>query len=523
MPSPRPVFRPMRRGPPRRPAVDAAWRRRVATRCQPVPLHSAAMSEVAPDNWQDALTRRLRTLVRLGPLHRIEAVKAHRDDDFADIDLRALCLRALDLTIERMGLGTGMTHEELRDELEPIVGSMRPDLAASERRGIADAVVLDLLNERDRRREFRERYVAFDGERVVHREISLRLLRESELGDGTIVLKATTEAINIYAGMLEYPVEDAQIAEEAVLRSQIHRGLIAEAVKTAQRYRMRSIEYEQKIQSYLETARRDVTQVDWIHEVLTFLAGARAHLEDRQRHDQDLLRSIEVRQDVASDEPTPPSSPRLRDTVEECYRRHMQLHGRIIPANQDYLREQDRQVFRPRLAAARTPTSRPTCSAPALELSTGALAALADGLLARFQPPRPPPQLRLSALIDRLLAPRRAADEAAVTPALADLETIDTDHTYFTPDDQAVVADLLRSLPPGEHTLSAWLAELRADAVAPRLLRLLGLRLLAAYGNPGDALARIAIDVTAAAAASSSTPTSSATTSSSANARTRHP
>jgi len=65
------------------------------------------MSEVAPDNWQDAVTRRLRTLVRLGPLHRIEAVKVHRDDDLTDIDLRALCLRALDLTIERMGLGTG--------------------------------------------------------------------------------------------------------------------------------------------------------------------------------------------------------------------------------------------------------------------------------------------------------------------------------------------------------------------------------------------------------------------------------
>jgi hypothetical protein len=446
------------------------------------------MSEVAPDNWQDALTRRLRTLVRLGPLHRIEAVKVHRDDDFADIDLRALCLRALDLTIERMGLGTGMTHEELRDELEPIVGSMRPDLAASERRGIADAVVLDLLNERDRRREFRERYVAFDGERVVHREISLRLLRESELGDGTIVLKATTEAINIYAGMLEYPVEDAQIAEEAVLRSQIHRGLISEAVKTAQRYRMRSIEYEQKIQSYLETARRDVTQVDWLHEVLTFLAGARTHLEDRQRHDQDLLRSIEVRQDVASDADAAQLA-RLRDTVEECYRRHMQLHGRIIPANQDYLREQDRQVFRPRLAAS-YPDLEADVLRTALELSTGALAGLADGLLARFQPPRPPPQLRLSTLIDKLLAPRRAADEAAVTPDLADLETIDTDHTYFTPDDQAIVADLLRSLPPGEHTLSAWLAELRADAVAPRLLRLLGLRLLAVFGNPGDALAR---------------------------------
>jgi len=446
------------------------------------------MSEVAPDNWQDAVTRRLRTLVRLGPLHRIEAVKVHRDDDLTDIDLRALCLRALDLTIERMGLGTGMTHEELRDELVPMVGSMRTDLSEEERRVVADAVVLDLLNERDRRREFRERYVAFDGDRVVHREISLRLLRESELGDGTIVLRATTEAINIYAGMLEYPVEDAQIAEEAVLRSQIHRGLIADAVRTATRYRMRSLEYEQKIQGYLETARRDVSQVDWIHEVLGFLAGARTHLEERQRHDQDLLRSIEARQDVAS-EGDAAQLARLRDTVEECYRRHMQLHGRIIPANQDYLREQDRQVFRPRLAAS-YPDLEADVLRAALELPTGALAGLVDSLLARFQPPRPPPQLRLGTLIDKLLAPRRATEDADVTPDHTDLETIDTDHNYFTADDHAAVADLLTSLPPGEQTLSSWLVELRTDGVESRLLRLLGLRLLIVFGNPGEPLAR---------------------------------
>ena len=448
------------------------------------------MSEVAPpDNWQDAVTRRLRTLVRLGPLHRIEAVKVHRDEDLKDIDLRALCLRALDLTIERMGLGTtGITHEELRGHLEPLVASMRPDLSEKERRVVAEAVVLDLLNERDRRREFRERYASFDGERVVHREISLRLLAESELGDGTIVLRATTEAINIYAGMLEYPVEDAQIAEEAVLRSQIHRGLIADAVRTATRYRMRSLEYEQKIQAHLETARRDVSQVDWIHEVLGFLASARTHLEERQRHDQDLLRSIEARQDVAS-EGDAAQLAHLRETVEECFRRHMKLHGIIIPANQDYLREQDRQVFRPRLTAS-YPDLEADVLRSAFELPTGALAALADSLLARFQPPRPPPHLRLATLIDKLLAPRRASDEAEVTPEQADLETIDTDRTYFTPDDHAVVADLLTSLPVGAQTLSAWLAELRADGVESRLLRLLGLRLLAVFGNPGDVLAR---------------------------------
>ncbi len=112
------------------------------------------MSDAAHDSWQDALTRRLRTLVRLSPLHRIEATKSFRDVPLDAIDMRALALRALDLAIERMGLGGGMTHDELRDELVPLVARMSPDLDPAARLAVADAVVLGLLNERERRREF---------------------------------------------------------------------------------------------------------------------------------------------------------------------------------------------------------------------------------------------------------------------------------------------------------------------------------------------------------------------------------
>ena len=59
------------------------------------------------DTWHDALTRRLRALVRTGPLHRIESGKGQRALELDDQDLRALALRALDVTIEHMGLGTG--------------------------------------------------------------------------------------------------------------------------------------------------------------------------------------------------------------------------------------------------------------------------------------------------------------------------------------------------------------------------------------------------------------------------------
>ena len=99
--------------------------------------------------------------------------------------------------------------------------------------------------------------------------------------------------------MLEYPVEDAQIAEEAVLRAQVARGRIADAVRTAQRARIRSIEYEQKLLGILETARRDVQQVDWVHEVLGLLEQARQHLDERLATERELIAAVEARLEAA--------------------------------------------------------------------------------------------------------------------------------------------------------------------------------------------------------------------------------
>lgn len=89
----------------------------------------AEMTEPTPDTWQEALTRRLRTLLRTVPLQRMEAGKGRRELALGDQDLRALALRALDLTIERMGLGTGPTYEEIRDALRSLVFTCDAGLA----------------------------------------------------------------------------------------------------------------------------------------------------------------------------------------------------------------------------------------------------------------------------------------------------------------------------------------------------------------------------------------------------------
>lgn len=455
------------------------------------------MVEPDPDTWEDALTRRLRTLLRTAPLHQLEASKRLRGEAFAGQDLRALGLRALDLAIEHKGLGHGASFEELCAELEPLVRDVDPELAPERALEVATVTLEALLNEAGRRQAFREPYLALTHERVTHKLLEFHLLRERQLPDGTTIIEPTTQAINLYAGMLEYEVEDAQAAEEAVLRSQVRRGRIEDAVRTAKRARLRSIEYEQKLVAFLETTRRDIGQVDWVESALGIIDEAREHISERLEVEREILAAIETRRELEStvQSATLPEAgaqlASLEDTLNECLTRHARLHQRLIRANADYLVEHDRQTFRPQLATP-LPDLEAEVLSVALELPTLALADLADELLARCQAPRCPPSLRLGALIMRLLNPRRVevGDYETWAP---ELEEVEATPPVFNDDNRHHVAELLAQL-RGQQRLSELLTRARARGYPPESLRLLVLELLSAF-DPGAANAPVEIDL----------------------------
>ena len=192
-----------------------------------------------------------------------------------------------------------------------------------------------------------------------------------------------------------------------MLRSQVRRGRIEDAVRTAKRARLRSIEYEQKLVAFLETTRRDIGQVNWVETALGIIDEAREHISERLEVEREILAAIETRRELettANSTTSPKAGAQLaalEDTLNECLTRHAKLHQRLIRANADYLVEHDRQAFRPQLATP-LPDLEAEVLSDALELPTLALAQLADELLARCQAPRCPPSLRLGALVERL-------------------------------------------------------------------------------------------------------------------------
>ncbi|MFZ5477571.1 MAG: hypothetical protein ACOZNI_12415 [Myxococcota bacterium] len=440
---------------------------------------------VAPESWQDALTRRLRTLVRTRPFHRLEASKTQRGLEAHD--LRALALRALDATIDRMGLGAGATRAEVREALTSMIRAVEPTADKARIAELADGVIDALLNEPERRRAFAEPYASVEGDLVRWRELPFHLLREEETPEGDVVLRVSAEGINLYVGMLEYELEDAQAAEDAVLRAQIRRGRIADAVATAEQARKLSIAYAERLARLLGAARRDITLVE-VHEVLRLQAEARVHLGERLEGEADLLRMVEERL-FRTEGPDGEALARLRAALKDCRDRHLRLFRRLQVANTTWLEEQERQAFRPRMLVP-LPDLHAEVLRPALELSIGTLAPAVPAILAAFQAPRPPGVFHLALLVERLLAPRRQSDEVE-PPLPPELETLDFDSRYFEAVEIEAVEALLVTA-AAEVRLGELLDRARVAGMSERGRHLLVLRVARAFdpepdGPPGHA------------------------------------
>lgn len=434
------------------------------------------------ERWEHTLTRRLRSLVRTAPIHRVEASKASRARDLGPHDLRGLALCVIDSAIEHMGLGYGARRADLYTALAPLITAAEPGLSAADIAEIADVVIESLLNNRGL--AFDEPYLSYETGGAVRRSVSFHLLREEEADDDTIVLKATTEAINLYAGMLDIDVEDAQTAAEAVLKAQLARGAIGAAVATARQARLRSIEYAETIRDTLRRARRDVSQVD-AKQMLATIGAARRHLGERIEVERGLLDTVHER--VGEADATDASAlVQLEDALVDCRQRHLRLHHDLIGANETWLAEQERQRFR-RGRASALPDLEKDVLQPLVAEARGVVEPVVDALLLPLHAPSPPAVFGLAPLVDALLAPRRALGEVAPSTPNDTLEDIRAVEVRFDETHRARVDALLTNA----GTLGQLLAASRAAGDSAEVRRLLVLRALWAWDPDGGDTLRV--------------------------------
>ena len=436
---------------------------------------------LADPPWvDDSFVRRVRALLRTAPLHDLEATKALRDGDWSPYDLRGLALAAIDTVIDHMGLEFGATGAQVRRRLTDLARLSAPQRPVEEAERVADAVVSGLLNDRRRREAFALPYSDWSGRRHRRTASVFKLLEETEAPDGSVVLRATDEAVNLFVGALDRDIADAHAAAEAVLASQLRRGRLDQAVHTARAARVRSIQFAAIVDRVLDATRHDVRAVDWAEAVPDLLSDALAHLEERLEIERHLIATVRALLTAGDGGPTAAT---LLELIEDCQLRHLDLHALLLSARATFLEEQERQRFSVS-ADSRTFELSDQLLGPVLELAPDRGAVVVERFATAALGPQPPRLVRLDDLVDLLLQSRRA-DEAPAADDQVELEDLGDDHR-FDPRAWADADQVLARVPDrGGVRLSSLLRDARASASgSAELVALAALHAFAPEGDP---------------------------------------
>jgi hypothetical protein len=441
------------------------------------------------ESWQIALPRRVATLARMEPLHQFEATKKTRSIDLSTYDMRTLSLMVFDAIIERMGLATGASREEISTALRPLIIAGDPQVDPARITEVVDTVLDFLLNEQDRRRAFREEVRIVENGVQVTREVSFHYIQQLLGPNDQPLFRATVEGINLYTGTLGLDVEDAHTANAAVLKYQIGRGRFREAVATARQAVAISTGYAQKVRRALETAQRDIAQVDWVREILATLGDAREHLRGRIDADNEISAAVEEHQDDAEPHERGHVA-ELIGHIRECQARHAELHRVVMEANDAWLGEHARQAFRPRAISA-LPDLEGFLLRQALSLDDQRFNAEKGwGVAAAFLPAHAPAIADGRRLMEMLLAPPRD-NEGNKSPSLEpEAEEMLQPDERFSEQDFCDVELILAHLPENGALISELLIQTKADHKTETVQLLLYLLALQDYGEAQDTAQR---------------------------------
>jgi len=448
------------------------------------PAYEAPAVSLEIEELGEAVARRTRNLLAPAPIFDLERDKGARGIDLSQHDLRMLCLALLDVVIDKMGFAQGATRRDVAHALAPILQGAEPGISDERKELILDVLIGTLLNERERRQQFVERYAAVEYGQVCWREFAYRLLEEAQSAESDErIFRASPEAINLYTSMLGLNLEDAAVADAAVLRYQAERGRLDDAIHTAHQAQIRAKAYADKVRRALEIARRNADEARWVKDVLPLIADALEHIRDRLSRERDLRAGLEQRRDRASGEDLAKLTILLNE-VEKSERANLELHNLLIRASEKFREEHSRQRLRRR--AALLPNLEPEVFVPWLGWEgSKALSMLESHLniLSGHTVPTPP---GIEQLWAKLLSPPTALTPRTADVDLPSMDALPASLLPFGSEDYSGVRDFLRTELDGKRRLSEMLEAAKARRLSAATRRLFVITAMEQYGADGE-------------------------------------
>ena len=405
-------------------------------------------------------SRRLRTLLHTAPIHSLEDNKGRWEGgEWSAYDLRHLQVAAIETTLDRQGLEGGISRHSLIDTVGAVAARMAPDRPRTEHLDVAERVVAHLLNDdpgSDFAYTYSDRGPSGSWERRWH---TVKILDQRQTEDGSLVVRASVEAINLLIGALDLDIADAQKAEERLLDEYIRAGRLDAAQATAEVARLRSIQYQTHIADHLRAVRQDISRIDWSGSLLEELRAAGAHLEERSAEEARMRQVLLEHFELATDPERRQAILDVTELILDCHRRHRTLHGLIMRAEEEIPAEQVRQRFAPP-ASINTVAMRGDVLDPLLTLPKPPAMAVVEGFFERLIGPRPPELMDLFHVFDALLSPRRELADGELDDLGLDLEEPGPDGG-FSPAAASAASALLESIRDRPARLSELLREAR--------------------------------------------------------------
>ncbi len=322
----------------------------------------------------DSLARRVKAVACTAPLHDLEANKVRRGGvAWSGLNCWELAFVAIDTVATRMDFDSGAPYDDVIEVVAAQAAHQLPEMRAEECASVGAWVVDGPVSGRAGD-GFDAVYGRWTEEGYQPSAWAFKLLTEHPDDRFGVCLRASDEAINVLVGALDTDVESAKIAAEAKLQNLIDRGLLDEAVATAQAARYLTIRYAEALRREVANTRLNVADVDWAERVPGIIESALDHVLGRYRSERYILTNIADNRDEATDARLRERASQLIAVVKDCERRHQALHTRLVTIRAEFRQAQDELLARPPADVVRVDIER-ALLLPLLRLPVGEAAA----------------------------------------------------------------------------------------------------------------------------------------------------
>jgi hypothetical protein len=370
--------------------------------------------------------RRQKALYALAPLGEMQAGKSWTGWRKSGYLPASLALIALELVVDNTRLDAGARTEIILDRLTDAIAASRSGRPRAEHRQLATILLDALLNEQggrhDRLFQYLEPSDKPDGATTT-RVGRVWLLRTEIDRDGSEVLHASAEAVNLIVEGLGEPFDDQQAANDTVLNRQIARGDFSAAEAAAEKASRLSKGYAEEIRLLISTAERDVGNVDWDLRWNPLIERAYDHLREQLEVHRRRIEDIPQQTARSQSEAVQISAAHILSRLDESHQWHARLFQEVSTARQRMRDNIDGQVFALTPSITLVGLHRQVLL-PVLTLTVDSALSVFDAICAAMVGHLSPQVVHLPGLINSLLAkgqgPRIQAGEPVEDLVLVD-------------------------------------------------------------------------------------------------------